>query len=179
MASGAVGRGVLIMAAVAIGFPACSSWATQPPSAAPSVAAVIACRRITDDAARLACFDKAVTAMDEAQTTGNLVTLDREQRRAVRRQTFGFQLPSLNIFDKGEKPEEADRLEAKVASARQDAFGKWSIRLEDGATWVQIDDSELRRTPKPGSSVVITRGLVGSFFLKVEGAGSMRARRIG
>ena len=152
--------------------------AAPAPASAPAVQAVIACRATKEAAERLACYDKAVAAMDAAQSQGDLVTLDREQRRAVRRQAFGFTLPAFNIFDRGEKPEEASRITAKVAAASQDLRGKWQIKLDDGAVWMQTDDEDLLRLPKPGMSVVVRRGSLGSFFLKVEGDQAFRARRV-
>jgi hypothetical protein len=142
------------------------------------VKAVIDCRVITDDPARLACFDKAVAAMSAAEKSGELLTLDREQRRAVRRESFGLTLPSLDIFSRGEKPEEADRLTAHVASASLNAEGKWLIRLDDGALWEQTDDYSPNHGPHAGSTVVIFKGMLGSFFLKVDGQQAIRAKRV-
>jgi hypothetical protein len=169
-------RGAWSVAAVGLLAP----WllaAAPPPTAAPAVQAVLACRAITDDAARLACFDKATAAMGEAQTKGDLLTLDREQRRAVRRQAFGLTLPALNLFDRGEKPEEVDRLAATAASASQDPYGRWTIRLEDGAVWRQTDDNQLYPPPHKGSKVVIRKGALGSFFMDIDGQPAVRAQR--
>ena len=79
--------------------------AAEAPNRAPAMQSVLDCRAITDGVQRLACFDKAVGAMAKAEQTGDLVTIDREQRRTVRRQAFGLTLPSLAMFDKGEKPD--------------------------------------------------------------------------
>jgi hypothetical protein len=148
-----------------------------PGGTAPAVQAVLACRTVKDDAARLDCFDKATAAMGEAETKGDLLTLDREQRRAVRKQAFGLTLPALNLFDRGEKPEEADRITATVASATQDPYGKWTIRLDDGAVWRQTDSNEISRPPHKGSTVVIKKGVLGSFFIDVDGQPGVRAHR--
>jgi hypothetical protein len=171
------GAGALAIALVSMAAVQAASAPTPSSAPAPAVQAVLSCRTITEDAARLACFDKAVSAMGEAQSKGDLVTLDREQRRAVRRQAFGLALPAFTLFDRGEKPEEADRLTATVASAHQDAYGKWILKLDDGAVWVQTDDNEMGSPPHKGSSVVISRGTLGSFFLKVDGHQAIRAKR--
>jgi hypothetical protein len=148
-----------------------------PPKTAPATEAVIGCRTLADDAQRLACYDKAVAAMAHAQSSGDLVTLDREQRRTVRRQAFGLSLPALTIFEKGDKPEEVDRLTATVGSAAQTAYGKWVIVLDDGAVWRQTDDTDLLRAPRKGSAVEIRKGVLGSFFVKVDGQAAFRAHR--
>jgi len=164
------------MASVMLPFTARAS-AVPPPSAA-AVKAVIDCRAISDSTARLACFDKSVAAMAQAESSGDLMTIDREQRRAVRKQAFGLTLPTLEIFNRGEKPEEANRITAKVARARQDASGKWMITLDDGAVWLQTDDYMLNHDPRPGSTVVISKGVLGSFFIKVDGQEAIKARRV-
>jgi len=152
--------------------------APAPPPTAAQVKAVIDCRGVADDSARLACFDKAVAAMSAAEKSGELLTLDREQRRAVRRESFGLTLPSFDMFNRGEKPEEANQLTARVASASLNAERKWLIRLDDGALWEQTDDYDLNHGPHAGSTVVIFKGLFGSFFMKVDGQQAIRAKRV-
>jgi hypothetical protein len=135
------------------------------------------CRKVTDDAARLACFDKAAAAVDAAASSGDLVSIDREQRKAARRQAFGFTLPTLGFLEHGEKGEGADRITATVAEAHEDGNGRWVVRLEDGAVWVQSEAQMLGRTPRKGSTAVITKGVMGSFFMTVDGQGLGRAKR--
>jgi hypothetical protein len=144
---------------------------------APAVQAVVDCRVLVADSQRLACFDKAVGAMTAAETSGDLVTIDREQRRAVRRQAFGLALPSLTLFDRGEKPEEVDRLAVTVSSAARNARGQWFIKLEDGALWRQTDDAEIYPAPKTGSKALIRKGALGSFFMSIDGQPSIRVHR--
>jgi hypothetical protein len=157
--------------------PAAISAPQSAPTRAPSIQAVLDCRKIQDDAQRLACFDKAVAAVDRAETSGDLVTIDREQRRVVRRQAFGLNLPSLAMFDKGEKPEEVDRVSAVVAHASQGPEGKWTVTLDDGAVWRQTDDGELVRRPHGGSAAVIRKGMLGSFFMAIDGQPAIRVHR--
>src|SRR5690348_11419617 len=95
-------RGWAAAGALALGVTAGLTWGAgamaakpPPPQTPPAVQAVLDCRKLTDDAARLACYDRAVTAMASAEQSGDLVSIDREQRRAARRQAFGFQLPTL------------------------------------------------------------------------------------
>jgi len=142
----------------------------QAPTRAPAMQSVLDCRAIQDGVQRLACFDKAVGAMAKADATGDLVTIDREQRRTVRRQAFGLTLPSLAMFDKGEKPEEANRLDVTLARASRTGAGKWVITLDDGAVWRQIDDGELEPPPRPGEKAVIRRAMLGSYMMHIEGS---------
>jgi hypothetical protein len=158
-----------------VGGPALA--AKPAPTVAPAVQAVVDCRKIDDSAQRLACYDAATDALTKAQATGDLVTLDRQQRRAVRKQAFGFTLPSLAMFDVGEKSEETDSIDETLASARQDAQGKWIMVMQDGAVWRQIDDEFLSRDPHAGSAIVIRRAAIGSFMLSVDKQPGIRAHR--
>jgi len=149
-----------------------------PPGLAPAVQSVLDCQKIEDGGQRLACFDAAVAAMAKAETTGDLVTVDRQQRRAARHQAFGLVLPSLAFLDRGEKPEEVDRITAKVASAsRNPQTGNWTVKLDDGALWRQTDGAEILRPPHPGSSVEIRKAILGSFTMKVDGQFAVRVHR--
>jgi hypothetical protein len=144
---------------------------------AASVQTVLDCRSEPDPAKRLACFDAAVTAMADAEVKGDLVTIDREQRRQVRRQTFGLSLPALTLFDHGEKGEDADKITTTVADASKTGTGRWVIQLEGGATWRQIDDTDLYKTPHKGSVAVVRRAALGSFFMKIDGDSAFRVHR--
>jgi hypothetical protein len=139
--------------------------------------AVLDCRKLSDDAARLACYDQAVAAMASAEQSGELVSLDREQRRAARRQAFGFTLPTLSFLDRGEKPADLDKIDETLASAWQIAGDKWVFRMQDGAVWRQIDDEFLSRKPHEGSAIVIRRAMLGSYMLSVDGQPGLRVHR--
>jgi hypothetical protein len=152
--------------------------ATRAPPTAASVKAVEDCRALADDAQRLACYDKAVTALQSAEASGDLMTVDRAQRQKVHRQTFGLALPSLDIFDRGDKGEGEDQITAKVTRVSQDQNGHWLLTLDDGAVWDQMDDFALSHDPRPGSTALIKKGTLGSFFIKVDGQQAFRAMRI-
>lgn len=153
--------------------------AADAPTRAPAVQSVIDCRKIQDNTQRLACYDAAVGAMAKADESGDLVTVDREQRRVLRRQAFGFNLPSLSMFDRGQKVEENDRLTGKAAKVAQNADGQWVITLEDGAVWMQTDDQKLYPSPHAGSTIAIRKGTLGSFFMTIDVRQDVRARRVG
>lgn len=171
-----IAPGFVVLALGAAGTPALARPPALPQQPA-AVQRVLDCGKISADAARLACFDAAVAAMSQAEATGDLVAIDRGQRRAARRQAFGLPLPTLSFLDRGEKPEDADRIVAKVAIASQDPYGKWTLQLDDGAVWRQIDDTTLDKPPHAGSTVEIRRGLIGSFRLKVDDQFPFKAHR--
>lgn len=139
---------------------------------------LVDCRKLTDDAARLACYDKASASLDQAEQKGDIVVVDREQARKVRRQAFGFSLPSISLFEKGETQEELENVAGEVAVASVNGAGKWTIRLKDGAIWVQVDNNELHRTPRPGNPVKIRQAALGSFIMSINNGGGFRVRRV-
>jgi hypothetical protein len=168
-----------ILLTAALGLP---SLAAPPPPAktggrAAELQRLIDCRKVADNTARLACFDAAAAAMDQAEAKGDIVVVDREQARKVRRQAFGFTLPSLSLFEKGEKPEEIENVTGLVAAARQNGSGKWVIRLEDGAVWTQIDSNDLGIDPKAGETVTVHKAALGSYMLSLPHHRSFRAHR--
>jgi hypothetical protein len=135
------------------------------------------CRPIADSAARLACYDKAAAGLDAAEAKGDIVVVDRDQANKVRRQAFGFTLPSLSILDRGDKREDVDQLVLKIEAASRGGDGKWVFRLEGGQVWRQIDTDELMREPKVGALATIKRAALGSYRLSLGGASAIRVHR--
>jgi hypothetical protein len=166
----------LLTAALALSIVGAAK-AAEPPSRAEVVKQLSACRGVADASERLACFDKAAAALDTAEASGEVVVVDRAQARAARRQAFGFNLPTLAIFDKAATQEELNTVTAMIAGAYRGAGGRWVMQLDDGATWLQTDDAELSREPRPGSAVRIKRATFGSYMMNIDGQPSIRVRR--
>ena len=136
------------------------------------------CRKVADDTARLACFDTTAAALEQAEAKGDIVVVDRAQAQQVRRQAFGFSLPSLSIFDRTGRPEEVEQVTAQVERAYLNPNAKWVVVLEDGAVWEQIDNQPVPRKPRAGSKAEIRRAALGSFFMNLDGQRAVRARRM-
>lgn len=169
-------------AAVALAMilaPATGALAADPPKRAQALQQLLDCRGVTESAARLACFDQAAGRFDEAEKAGQVVVVDRAQMREVRRQAFGFTLPSLAMFDRGGRTaeEDIDEMTATVARARQDPLKRWVITLEGGAVWRQTEDGQLLRDPKAGSKVRIKRRALGSYFMNVDEQRAIKVER--
>ena len=96
----------------------------------------------------------------------------------MRRQAFGFALPSLDLLEHGAaKPEALDHVDETLATAWHAADGKWVFRMQDGEVWRQTDDYDLSREPHPGSAIVIKNAMLGSFMMKVDGQPEIRVHR--
>jgi hypothetical protein len=166
------------VAALMLAVPAAANAARAPdPGRAVVVQAISDCRKQTDDAGRLACYDKAVDAFEQAQNKGDVVVVDREQVRQVNRQTFGFNLSSINLFARGTKEEPVNNLSVELASAQQEADGKWLLTTNEDAVWRQIDTTLLNNAPRRGDKMVIRRALLSSFFCKVGNEAAIRCTR--
>jgi hypothetical protein len=150
---------------------------------APELQAVVDCRVITDRDARLNCYDAAAAKLDQAEAAGQVVVVNRDQVRKVRKDVFGLELPSLDIFGSitrktpGAAGEDLDRIGAVVKTAWRGGDGRWNFELDTGAVWRQVDDSPFANDPHPGSKVEIRKGALGAFFMKVDGQPGFKARR--
>jgi len=100
------------------------------------------CSSISDDADRLSCFDKAVPTLKVKEEKKEIVAIDAEQVREIKRDSFGFSLPSLpkiGLFDK----------------------------KENGHVW-QHTSGDLGRIPKGDLTATIKPASLGSFFVRLE-----------
>lgn len=171
-----IGAGLLALAALAGPVSAAPAPSLSEGRAA-ALQALSACRTRTDPAERLACFDAAAARLDEAEKSGDIVVVDRRQAQEVRRQAFGFTLPSLTLFERADGSERIDRVESVVAEARRSPDGKWVLKLENGAVWRQTDAEGPARTPRVGMKAVVRSASMGSFLVSVDGQAGFRARR--
>lgn len=138
------------------------------------------CRAIAAPAERLACFDKAAAALEQAVQTKEVRILDKDDVRRTRRSLFGFQLPRVGLFNEGDeeaKKEEFTEINTTVESARQVQGGRVEIRLsgEDDAVWQTTE--AVTFPPKAGDKIRIRRGAIGSYFINFGGR-SVRGMRV-
>ena len=151
---------------------------------------VYACRDIADEAQRLACYDGAVGRLQEAQNSGGLVAVDRQQAQQMDRESFGFHLPSLSsIFGGGggdstqsaasaPQFERVDNIPMEIASVTHRRNAPSTFTMTNGQVWVQIDD-EVARNVRQGGRVTIRRATLSSYLMSVEAGGpAIRVRRV-
>ncbi len=176
-------------------------WAA---SAQANVEDVIACRNISDDTARLACFDAAVPGLREELEQQN-AELERSRDQ---RSFFGlpsFDLPNILGRDRETTPDEfgsadmeqeqaraerrTDELESErgivqsidavVVEWGRNPRGKYFVVLDNGHVWRQTDEGRVPLRNSGQNTVHIRRGAMGSFFLKANGvAAEFRFERI-
>jgi len=139
---------------------------------------LLGCRALADAAQRLACFDRETSALDQAMARKDLVVIDRERATAARRSLFGFSVPSFGGLFGGDE-NEVKEIQSTVANVARNPEGGWTIKLADGSTWTQTDDSPIALRPERGQKIVVRRGTLGSFRLSINGQPGVRVKRIG
>jgi hypothetical protein len=142
---------------------------------------VVECRRETNDKARLACMDAAIAALEAAEANHEVVVVDR--RRVEREDRKRFGLPRRESVAEEStrpiRPPNIRKYEASVLQTFQSSFlHEWIFWLSDGSVWRQHGDEEIYRKPHKGSTVEISRGLLGNFFLVVDRGFAIPVNRI-
>lgn len=134
------------------------------------------CRAVANGDGRLACFDREVAALQQAQVARDILFVDRVSAQKARRGLFGLDLPDFNIFGDGDV-DKVESVETSVASASPSADGGYRIAMADGSVWVQIDSKRMPLAPRPGQKIRIKAASLGTYFLSLEGRPSIRVRR--
>ena len=163
--------------AAAIAVATLSGQAAPPQERAETLSRLTACRAIADGAARLSCYDAAVSALDSAERQGEVVVMDRAQIGEARRQLFGFEMPTLPRLFSADSAEEIDSIETTLQSAARVADNRWVFRLADGGVWRQIDSDPIRGRPRPGDVVRVRKASLGSFLMTIGDSRAVRVRR--
>lgn len=172
-------RIVSIAAIAALG--AASASAKGPPPQSPLVSALDHCRTITDPAQRLACFDSTAGTLVAASRSGQVSVVDRGELRQARRSLFGFAMPKLPFFAGDESAGDVtDEITTTIKSANSIGNGKFRFVVAEGnAVWETTQQSITLYDPRPGQTIVIKRGPLGSYFLRINGQRSVKGRRVG
>lgn len=142
--------------------------------------AVFACSAISDNAERLACYDRTVGAVQSATTSGRVVTIDREQVETLRRESFGLSLPSvLTLFARSDSENaiELNELSFAVQEIVAHPDGRHTFVMSNGQRWSQLEPDRPRNV-RTGDNVTIRRAALGSYMLFGErGVTGYRVRR--
>jgi hypothetical protein len=149
---------------------------------------IYACAEKTDPTERLACFDNAVAAIKAAEARSEIVALDQPRVAAVRREAFGFRIPSLPQFSlprvasggSSARQAEAEVEEQVFAVARVgNSGGRVVLYLENGNVWQLNETGDFNAPSRPPYNVRIKAAALGSYILSVEGRNKgYRVRRI-
>lgn len=149
---------------------------SAPPAAYQQVAQ---CRSVADPTERLACYDRSVTALDQALTRHDVVIADRAEVQKTKRGLFGFTAPIGHFLGLGDKDgaDEIKQIDTTVTAVRHTRDG-WLLTFAEGGTWQQIDLQDFPLSPKVGNKARISRGALGSYFISVDGMNGRKFRRV-
>lgn len=154
-----------------------------------ALAPLVACRQTRDPAARAACYDAALDALQQSVAARQVVIIDREQSDQDRRASFGFSATHDVERPKPAKPEPVAKaprkapieavteVDSTVVSAQPYGYDQWTIRIATGATW-RTTESGIAIAPKPGTKIHIHRGVMNGYLLRVGTNRVVRAMRV-
>ena len=156
-----------------------ASARTPPQTGTPAmVQQLLDCRKVADSAQRLACYDKQAGVIGQAISTRELVVIDKARANQAKRSLFGFSVPNFGgLFGGGE--DDIKSIESTVTGFSYNPEGGYVLKLADGSVWSQVDDAMLGLPPRRGDKVVVTRGLMGSFYLTIGKQPGFKAKRVG
>ena len=132
---------------------------------APNLAAEInTCSQISQDQARLTCFDALTQSkILPAETTSKAVT--SEKLPLTEQQIDEFAKGHVEK-SKEELAKEINSITLTVSELTKTLRGQWKIVFENGQKWQQKDGQKLKL--QVGLKVSITKGALGAVYLKKE-----------
>ena len=127
------------------------------------------CAAMTDDSARLACFDE--TYADQRVVIAERIV----EREAAVEEVFGFREEDRIV----ERTEEDITVTTTIAEVLQGARRSQVFLLSNGQLWREVSGSTLRNRVREGWTVTVSRHWSGAYELRVEGRnGYLRVERI-
>lgn len=137
------------------------------------------CQSLTDDPARLACYDEKVAAMVAARDAGTVRLVDREVVRRTRRELFGFALPNIGLLKDSDGASDAmETLQTTITSVRYQKSGDIRFTTEEGALWEIIKPPKRLTQVKAGDSVEFRKASMGTYFIRIGNQMGVRGKRL-
>jgi hypothetical protein len=171
--------GLMLIGGIAAALTTTAAEARTPPTGTPAtVQSLLACQSITDPGQRLSCFDKAAQGFADAMNKKEVVVVDKARANEAKRSLFGFSVPNFSaLFGGGD--DQVNQIESTVAGAIENGYEGWTVKLADGSTWQQTDGAPVALPPRRGDKVVVRRGTMGSYYIKLGSQPGFKARRVG
>ena len=171
----------LIHKAVAVSAMAAMSLADNDKSQAERLVDALAqCQKIEAADQRLGCLDAAADAILKAREKREVVMIDRESVREAKRSLFGFSLPKIRLFGRGDGIEDAEpeveSIESTVTAVSRDRSTLSTFSLANGTQWRSTET--MRVQPKAGDAIRIDAGILGSYRASVRGISAGKVKRI-
>jgi hypothetical protein len=156
------------------------------------------CTTLTDDKARLACYDATAPRLRDALNRPP-EALSRPPTEEEQKSWFGFNLgswfggggappaaqttpgqfgadklaakeaPAEAAAAPAEQPKQIDSISANVSDYSFNPFGKFIVFLDNGQVWKQIDSDPAHFGKGGANTVTIERGAMGSYNMHING----------
>lgn len=122
--------------------------------------AILDCRNLSDNAARLACFDRAVASFAALESSGEVIVLKKSDALEMKR--------AAAMSDNADRrtPETPKKIEAVLAGVRELPNGKWEFTLDNGMRWRQTDTQQI--FPVAGTAVTVRAAALGSYMMEMR-----------
>lgn len=193
----AAGQWSAACAALACLVATASSGASAAPSSVASdpVRGLLACRRISAASARLECFDRESAALAGASRTrartpsaavpaATAVAPAAVGARSAAtvldpQTTFGLSEGKILAREvaSGARPAELSHITTRIAGLGTAADGRILFRLDNGEVWRElVNDGEL--LAKVGDSVTVSRGVLGSYYMRLPNGRGCKVTRL-
>jgi hypothetical protein len=148
---------------------------------------LLACRHIAADAARLTCFDRVSAALARAPAASAPARASRQvvtqaMKEALDPQrTFG--LPHATIVEReaaaaGVQVKDASNITARIVGLGHGPDGRAILTLDNGQVWEQLVADGTDLYTKPGDTVRISRGWLGSYWLEAPSHHGCKVTRL-
>jgi len=140
---------------------------------------LIACRGLSENAQRLACFDHAAETLAGARASGELMVLDRKAVVVRKQQRFGLTTSTSEMFGGGaaDQATEVRQLDSKVAAVTSaKAYGRFDIQLTNGSVWQTAE--AMAFPPRVGAAITLKEAPLGGYRATIAGGRSILVKRI-
>ncbi len=158
----------LVWLAVAL-LPVADGLAGTPPH----LEGLLACRGIPEAGARLECFDRESASLAVAPVAASPAPAMPPEK--------AFGLPPLAVAEaqasRIEQPASLESLTGRVVGLSLGENGRVVVTLDNGQVWRQLMAGEDLNL-KLGDTVRLTRGIVGSYFMKVPSGRTCKVNRL-
>jgi len=156
------------------------------PHAGQSAESWQACLQLTDDQARLACYDayvRRLSAREDPAVSAAQQEADFGKRPEAAAKEQEPAMPAAEQEAEFGKPakvaaEEIDQIQASITKVQVKSHGNRVLTLDNGQVWVQLDSRTVPRF-REGDSIIIKRAVFGSFLLQpVDSNRTIRVKRL-
>jgi hypothetical protein len=148
---------------------------------------LVACRDVADSATRLACFDRETAllvhlpAAPVAASPPSAAPIAAPPTAAPFDAQQKFGLPqgviAANEVAAGTRAPAASQLQAKIAIVGHSADGRDVYTLDNGQVWRQLL-RDVDTLAESGDAVIISKGLLGSYWLRLKSGRGCKVTRL-